>query len=103
MTVSVARVRGLAISLPSALEKVHHGFPSFRVAGRIFSTLPDDGYLDIMLAEADIRAELEAHGDFSEAQHWGKRLAALRVDLSAADADRVRDWLTEAWTRQANG
>ena len=103
MTVSPARVRALALSLPGAAEKEHHGFPSFRVAGRIFATLPDDGHLNVMLEEADIRAELETHGDCCEAQHWGRRLAALRVDLSAADADRVRDWLTEAWNRRANG
>lgn len=103
MTVSVARVRGLALALPGALEKAHHGFPSFRVAGRFFATLPDDGHPNVMLEEADIRVELEAHSDCCEAQHRGKRLAALRVDLSAADADRVRNWLTEAWNRQANG
>lgn len=103
MTVSPARVRALALSLPGAAEEEHHGFPSFRVAGRIFATLPDDGHLNVMLEEADIRAELETHGDCCKAQRWGKRLAALRVDLSAADADRVRDWLTEAWNRRANG
>lgn len=103
MTVSVARVRGLALALPGALEKVHHGFPSFRVAGRIFATPPDDGHPNIMLEEAEIRVEFEAHSDCCEAQHRSKRLASLRVGLSAADADRVRDWLTEAWNRQANG
>lgn len=103
MTVSPRRVRALAFSLPGAAEKKHHGFPSLRVAGRIFATLPDDGHLDVMLEEADIRAELETHGDCCEAQHRGKHLAALRVDLSAADADRVRDWLTEASNRRANG
>lgn len=103
MSVSPARVRAWALALPGAVEKDHHGFPSFRVAGRIFATLPDDGHLDVMLEEADIRAELEAHGDCCEAQHWGERLAALRVDLSAADADWVRDWLTDAWNRRANG
>ncbi|MEE2941676.1 MAG: MmcQ/YjbR family DNA-binding protein [Planctomycetota bacterium] len=101
MSLSPARVRGLALGLPGAVEQDHHGFPSFRVAGRIFATLPDDGHLNVMLEEADIRAELEAHGDCCEAQRWGGRLAALRVDLSSADAERVRGWLADAWERRA--
>ena len=85
------------------MEKDHHGFPSFRVAGRIFATLPDEGHLDVMLEEADLRAERATHDDCCVAQLWGARLAALRVDLSAADEDRVRDWLADAWDRRANG
>lgn len=103
MSVSVARVRALALGLPDAVEQDHHGFPSFRVGGKIFATLPDEGHLNVMLEEADIRAELEAHGDCCEPQMWGKRLAALRVDLDAADAERVGNWLTDAWERRANG
>ena len=103
MSVSPARVRAWALALPGAVEKDHHGFPSFRVAGRIFATLPDEGHLNVMLEEAGIRAGLEAHGDCCEAQLWGARLAALRVDLSAADAARVQDWLADAWDRRANG
>ncbi len=33
------RVRAMALSLEGAVEMDHHGFPSFRVGGRIFCTL----------------------------------------------------------------
>ena len=32
---------------------------------------------------------------------WGKRLAAVRVDLRRADAGLVRELLTDAWERKA--
>jgi hypothetical protein len=32
-------IRTLALALPEAVEIDHHGFPSFRVAGKIFATL----------------------------------------------------------------
>ncbi len=32
-------VRRLALSLPEAVEQDHHGFPSFRLRGKIFSTV----------------------------------------------------------------
>ena len=37
-------VRGLALGLPGAVERDHHGFPSFR-ARRIFASLPDPEHL----------------------------------------------------------
>jgi hypothetical protein len=33
--------------------------------------------------------------------HWGARLAAVRVDLDAADEDLLRDLLAAAWERHA--
>jgi len=32
---------------------------------------------------------------------WGKRLAAVRVDLRCADAEMLANLLTEAWERKA--
>lgn len=101
--VSAARVRKIALALPKSTEEPHHGFPSFRVGGKIFATMPDDEHLNVMLEDSDIRAELEAHPDCCEGQMWGKKLSALRVTLSAADAERVEGWLTDAWERRATG
>jgi hypothetical protein len=43
--------RHLALALPEAVEQDHHGFPSFRVRGRIFATLPDDTTLRVLVDE----------------------------------------------------
>ena len=37
--------RRLALALPESAEQDHHGFPSFRIRGRIFATLPDDTHV----------------------------------------------------------
>ena len=32
---------------------------------------------------------------------WGKRLAAVRVDLTRADAERLAELLSDAWEHKA--
>jgi hypothetical protein len=95
------QVRELALSLPEAIELDHHGNPSFRVRGRIFATLPDAGYLNVMVGEHEIRAAVAADPAACTEKWWGKHLAALRVQLSVADAAAVGELLTEAWRRKA--
>jgi hypothetical protein len=95
------QVRGLALALPEVTELDHHGNPAFRVRGRIFATLPDAGYLHVMVGEHEIRAAVAADPAACTERWWGKRLAALRVDLSAAEAGAVGELLTEAWRRKA--
>jgi hypothetical protein len=93
--------RGLALSLPEAVEQDHHGRPSFRVAGRIFATLWDPEHMNVMLDEAGIRTAVQTHPDVCAEVMWGKRLAAVRVTLSAADAGLLGDLLADAWEGKA--
>jgi hypothetical protein len=44
----------MALALPEAVERDHHGRPSFRVAERIFATLWDEGRMNVMLDEGGI-------------------------------------------------
>ena len=83
--VAVDDARRLALALPEAVEQDHHGRPSFRVAGKIFATLWDERHMNVMLDEPGIRTAVEAHPGICAEVHWGKRLAAVRVDLDAAD------------------
>ena len=39
---TLAAARRLALSFPEATEQDHHGMPSFRVDGKIFTTVPDE-------------------------------------------------------------
>ena len=41
--------RRLALSLPDSVEQDHHGFPSYRVDGKIFATHPDEDHLLVLL------------------------------------------------------
>lgn len=100
MTVDPERVRALALALPEATESDHHGRPSFRV-GRIFATLPDERHLHVMLDHDGILTAVQAHPDSCSEQWWGKRLAAVRVDLDRADEALVADLLKDGWEQKA--
>jgi hypothetical protein len=83
------------------VEHDHHGRPSFRVAGRIFATLWDDQHMNVMLDEGGILTAVQDHPDICSEVMWGKRLAAVRVDLRAADARLLADLLADAWESEA--
>jgi hypothetical protein len=95
--VSTDEARRLALSLPEVVEQDHHGRPSFRVTGRIFATLWDPEHINVMLDEPGILTAVEAHPDVCAEVMWGKRLAAVRVTLPAADPGLLSDLLADAW------
>jgi hypothetical protein len=99
--VSAATVRELALALPEAVEQDHHGRPSFRVDGKIFATQWDEYHLNVMLDEGGIHTAVQAEPDTCTEVRWGKRLAAVRVDLRRADETFLADLLADAWERRA--
>jgi hypothetical protein len=99
--ITAARARELALGLPEAAEQDHHGMPSYRVRGRIFATVPDDGHLRIMVAEEEILAAVAEDPAACSEFWWGKRLACVVVELARADAALVAELLTDAWRRKA--
>lgn len=101
MAVSTSEARSLALSLPEAVELDHHGRPSFRVGGRIFATLWEEGRLNVMLDEGGILTAVESAPDACEPVRWGKRLAAVGVTLARADPGLVRELLADAWEQRA--
>jgi hypothetical protein len=99
--ISVDEARQIALRLPETTEQDHHGRPSFRVAGKIFATLWDAEHMNVMLDEPGILTATQRDPEkFSEVR-WGKRLAAVRVDLIRADPDSLADLLTDAWEGKA--
>ena len=101
MTISPDDARRLALALPEAVEQGHHGRPSFRVAGKIFATQWDDEQVNVMLDEDGIRTAVHEHPEACAEVWWGKRLAAVRVDLRRADAGLLADLLADAWETNA--
>jgi hypothetical protein len=84
-----------------AIEHDHHGRPSFRVGGKIFATLWSEQRMNVMLDEGGI---LTAVGDAPETCSevwWGKRLAAVAVDLGRVDAEFLAELLRDAWEQRA--
>jgi hypothetical protein len=87
--------------LPEAVEQDHHGRPSFRVAGKIFATQWDEDYMNVMLDEGGILTAVQNDPETCEEVWWGKRLAAVRIDLRRADAEMLADVLSDAWETKA--
>ena len=97
------QARLLALALPEAVEQDHHGRPSFRVAGKIFATLWDGQHMNVMLDEGGILTAVQARPDACAEVWWGKRLAAVRVDLRRAEGGFLADLLEDAWEGKAGG
>jgi hypothetical protein len=94
-------VRALALGLPETTEQPHFERTSFRVAGKIFATMPPDGQTaNILLGEEDAKAAAEA-SDGVELLWWGRRLAGVRVVLATAEPAVVTELLEDAWYRRA--
>jgi len=99
--VTAAQARRLALALPEAVEQDHHGRASFRVDGKIFATQWDEHHMNVMLDEGGILTAVQAEPGTCSEVRWGKRLAAVRVDLRRADEAFLADLLTDAWERRA--
>jgi hypothetical protein len=93
--------RRVALALPEAVEQDHHGKPSFRVGGKIFATLWDEEHLNVMLDEGGIMQAVQAYPEACSEVMWGKRLAAVRVDLGRATKKMLAQMLREAWELRA--
>ncbi len=95
------QARELALALPEAVERDHHGRPSFRVAGKIFATLREPGRMNVMLDEPGILTATEARPEICIEVWWGKRLSAVGVTLADADREFLAELLADAWEGKA--
>src|ERR1700733_14809999 len=101
--VTIDQARAAALALPEAVERDHHGRPSFRVAGKIFARLWDEEHMNVMLDEPGIRTAMQAHPYCCREVFWGKRLAAVRINLPDADRALLAELLADAWEAKAPG
>jgi hypothetical protein len=101
--VDADEARAIALALPGASEQDHHGRPSFRVQGKIFATLWSPTALNVMVVDDLILAAVAAAPAICSPRYWGKRLAAVRVDLEGADAKLVEHLLQAAWSQRVPG
>ena len=97
--------RRLALALPEASEKAHHGHPDFRVGGKVFATLgyPGGDWAMVKLTPAQQRRLVKAEPDaFSPVKGgWGLK-GATQVHLEVAEAAVVRAALVTAWKNVAS-
>jgi hypothetical protein len=101
---TVEDFRGLALSLPEAVEAAHMDHPDFRVRNTIFATLcyPDAGWGMVKLTPNQQKLVMTSQpGVFVPATGaWGKAGATL-VLLRKARKALVRKALAAAWSNTA--
>ena len=98
----MSTVRRIALSLPASAEAPHHDMTSFRVAGRIFATVPPaSGRVHVFLEADAVASYCAEFPDAVEELWWGKKLAGCRVVLRHATSALLRELLTESWRRRA--
>jgi hypothetical protein len=57
--------------------------------------------MNVMLDEGGILTTVQAEPETCSEVRWGKRLAAVRVDLRRTDAELLADLLADAWEGKA--
>ncbi|MFD4570798.1 MmcQ/YjbR family DNA-binding protein [Streptomyces sp. NPDC058417] len=96
-------VRRIALSLPDTTEKTAWNMPTFRVAGKMFATLPEDETSLAVRCPKEERDELALAepGKFWIADHEAQ-FAWVRVRLAALeDEDELRAVLADSWRQAA--
>ncbi|MET7697345.1 MULTISPECIES: MmcQ/YjbR family DNA-binding protein [unclassified Streptomyces] len=97
-------VRRIALSLPDTLEKVAWNMPTFRVAGKMFATLPEDETSIAVRCPKEERDELAVAEPrkFWIADHEAG-FAWVRVRLAALeDEGELHDILADSWRQAAS-
>ncbi|MFJ9352378.1 MmcQ/YjbR family DNA-binding protein [Streptomyces sp. NPDC101237] len=96
-------VRRIALSLPDTSEKTAWNMPTFRVAGKMFATLPEDETSIAVRCPKEERDELvrAEPGKFWIAGHEAQ-FAWVRVRLAALeDEAELHDILADSWRQAA--
>lgn len=96
-------VRRIALSLPDTTEKIAWSMPTFRVAGKMFATLPEEETSIAVRCPKEERDELvlAEPGKFWIADHEAQ-FAWVRARLAALeDEEELRDILADSWRQAA--
>ncbi|MEU5278176.1 MmcQ/YjbR family DNA-binding protein [Streptomyces asoensis] len=96
-------VRRIALSLPDTTEKISWNMPTFRVAGKMFATLPEEETSLAVRCPKEERDELvlAEPGKFWIAGHEAQ-FAWVRARLAALeDEAELRDILADSWRQAA--
>jgi len=97
-------IRKFALSLPGTEESPHFHLTSFRVAGKIFMTVPpEEDHLRIFVAGDAREASLAAHPECVEKLWWGTKVCGLKVNVATATRAVATRLIEAAWKAKAPG
>lgn len=96
--VTFERVRALALALPEATEGTSYGTPAFKVRGKLFARLREEG--DVLVVKTDLgyrEALIDADPEtFFITPHYAGYPAVL-VRLGSVAEGELRDLLADSW------
>ncbi|MGZ4507812.1 MAG: MmcQ/YjbR family DNA-binding protein [Blastococcus sp.] len=101
--ISVEQLRSFVSPLPGVEESTQFGLPIFTVAGTGFLGLEKSRSTAVAAIDEDHAAALVAgHQDLYE-EVWRKdtMFVGIRIDLSRAPVDQVRELVVAAWRNKA--
>ena len=95
--VSVATARTIALSMPEAEERQHHGHPDFRVRNKIFATLwPKEARAVVKLSLPEQSELLKSSPHIFSTNAWSRH-GWTNVHLKDIAASRFRTIVESAW------
>ena len=100
---NITSVRSFAMGLAEVTEEPHHHFSSFRVAGKIFVTVPpDQEHIHVFIPEDAREQAFATYPEFTEKLLWGGKVVGVRVTLPSANAVAVKSMVKAAWQVKAS-
>jgi hypothetical protein len=101
-TVTWETVRAIALAFPGTQESTSYGTPAFKVAGKLFVRLREEGdTVVVRIDEADRAMRMQADPNaFFITDHYVP-YPWLLVRLSAVSRDDLADLLEESWRLRA--
>jgi len=99
--IDAATARRIALSMPGAGERHHHGHPDFRIRNRIFATLwPREHRAVLKLSLVDQAALLKSSPRTFSTNAWSHQ-GWTNVHLQHIAQTRFRELVEKAWRRIA--
>ena|SRR5437868_5810279 len=100
--ISAARARNIALSMPKAEERQHHGHPDFRVNNKIFATLwPKQDRAVVKLSLIEQKDFLKSYPRVFSTNAWSHQ-GWTNVHLKYITPKRFRDLIERAWRQVAS-
>jgi len=102
MSVIFETVREIALALPEVEEGPCYGTPGFRVRGKLFARIREDGETLVLKIDLDARELLLAADPevFFLTDHY-RGYPYVLVRLPAVDPEQLRELLEDAWRLSA--
>lgn len=98
MSITIDEVRMLALSLPETNEEKHWGKPSFRVRGKIYAVIQEDGVTVVVKTTEDERlANTTMAPDIYSLPDSFQNLNYMKVRMDRIPRDEFRSVLIQAW------